>query len=227
MLILGLTGGIASGKLTVSQQLATHYPVIDADQIARDVVAPGTRGLRQIAALFSDCEDLLQEDGLLNRAALGRHVFGNKERLATLNSITHPAVRREMVWQMVRAWALGAAVVVLDVPLLFEAGMHRLCGKVVVVAADEQTQVARLALRNPELSREDCVKRVASQMPTEDKCAMADIVVDNMGSREDLARKVDQLVADVRPAAWLTVLEWIPFVQMAVEWARARRRSKL
>ncbi|KAB8360683.1 hypothetical protein FH972_024420 [Carpinus fangiana] len=196
MLLLGLTGSIATGKSTVSNILrAAPYslPIIDADVLARKVVEPGTPGYRAIVSHFlpstpdlfvpaSECDG--QEDGPtgkgrpLNRPALGRRVFGSDGDTAkdrkVLNGIVHPAVRREMYKAMLRAYLSGAWAVVLDIPLLYESGWERMCGTVMVVAvSDPDIQMARLRERDSHLSAEDARNRVESQTDVREKAQRA------------------------------------------------------
>ncbi|KZP18320.1 dephospho-CoA kinase [Athelia psychrophila] len=133
MLVIGLTGGIATGKSSVSSLLAAHsIPVVDADLLAREVVAPGTPGLRAIARAFG-AENVLLPSGELDRKALGAIIFADAQKRKVLNGIVHPAVRRALLWGVVRAWLRGERVCVLDVPLLIEGPMWKLVSKVVVV----------------------------------------------------------------------------------------------
>jgi len=130
--VIGLTGGIATGKTTVSTLFKQRgIPVIDADVLAREVVLPGTRTYAAIVATFGS--GILQPDGYLDRAALGTRVFADATDRARLNAIVHPAVRRAMIWDVMRCWLRGERVCVLDVPLLIEAGLWRWVAKVVVV----------------------------------------------------------------------------------------------
>lgn len=130
--MVGLTGGISTGKSTVSSLLKDHnIPVVDADYLARKVVQPGTRALAQIVAYFG--ESILLPDGALDRPKLGAVIFGSEEKRKKLNSIIHPAVRREMFWEVVVSWLSGKRICVLDVPLLIETGLHKMVGETVVV----------------------------------------------------------------------------------------------
>jgi dephospho-CoA kinase len=174
MLLLGLTGSIATGKSTVSSILSKppySLPIVDADLIARQVVEPGTAGYNAIVEHFlPTTPDLLLPDATpkgrpLNRPALGRRVFGSgeeKERdRKKLNSIVHPAVRKEMYRQMVWAYLRGNWAVVLDVPLLFESGWERYCGTILVVGvSDPAIQIQRLRDRDSHLTEEDARNRV-------------------------------------------------------------------
>lgn len=132
--VVGLTGGIASGKSAVSHILASHgIPIVDADVLARRVVEPGTSGHAQIVSTFGN--DVLLKDGsrAIDRARLGEIIFNDERQRKLLNAIVHPAVRREMIWEVARYWLAGHKVCVLDVPLLIEAGLWKWCSKVVVV----------------------------------------------------------------------------------------------
>lgn len=129
---MGLTGGIASGKSTVSRIVREHgIPLIDLDEIARVVVQKNTPTLKRLVTEFGP--SILQEDGSLNRAQLGRIAFYDKERTRTLNRITHSAIRRVMTWRLLRLWLTGCKRVVVDTPLLIEAGLYKWCAEVIIV----------------------------------------------------------------------------------------------
>ncbi|MBX6378951.1 MAG: dephospho-CoA kinase [Clostridia bacterium] len=179
MVIIGLTGGIATGKSTVAAMLEElGAVVVDADQVAREVVEPGEI-LDRIAAAFG--RDVLTPDGRLDRAALGRKVFGDDEALKRLNAITHPEIRRRITRRVEELRREGRApAVVLDIPLLFEGGVAYAVDEIWVVAVDRETQLRRLMERNG-LSRPEAEARVASQMPIEEKVRRADVVIDNSG----------------------------------------------
>jgi dephospho-CoA kinase len=131
-LVVGLTGGIATGKSTVSSLLkASHIPIVDADIIAREVVAPGTPALKQIEQTFG--AEILKEDGTLDRPKLGSIIFSDPKARAKLNAIVHPAVRRGMFWAVVGHWWAGEKLCVMDVPLLIESKLYPYVGRVVVV----------------------------------------------------------------------------------------------
>lgn len=214
MLIVGLTGGIGSGKSTVSRTLhETHkLTIVDADLIAREVVNPGRKAYNRILEAFAeDIPDLVNsEDGSLNRTALGSAVFGNKEKLNKLNSIVHPAVRKEILWQILQAYLSFQSLVILDVPLLFEAGLNKICGTTVAVTCNKELQVKRIAARNSELSEEDIRKRIESQMSNEERNYRSDLVIDNNSTLEDLKKCVASVVKEVRPNFMLTLLNLIP-----------------
>lgn len=212
MLIVGLTGGIATGKSTASKIFLEkhHLSVVDADLIAKEVVNPGTKAYHQIVKTFSDVPDLVCADGSLNRPILGQAVFGNKPRLAQLNAIVHPAVKKEILWQVLRAYIRCHDVVVLDVPLLFELGLNTVCGTVITTSCDGNTQIDRLLARNPELLADDAAKRVASQMSNEDRNYRADYVLDNSGDLASFHRNIDDVVARVKPGRFFTFIDLFP-----------------
>jgi dephospho-CoA kinase len=191
VLRIGLTGGIGSGKSTVSARLAERGAVIvDADRIAREVVAPGTPGLAAVAEAFGD--DVLAADGSLDRPALAAIVFADPEARRRLDAIVHPLVRARAT--EVAAAAPPGAVVVNDVPLLVETGQAGSYDLVLVVAADLETRVARLVARG--MTEGDARARIAAQATDEQRRAVADVVLDNSGTREQLAAQVDRFWAE-------------------------------
>ncbi|MET9967181.1 dephospho-CoA kinase [Streptomyces sp. NPDC006356] len=194
MLKVGLTGGIGAGKSEVSRLLVEHGAVlIDADRIAREVVAPGTAGLAAVVEAFG--EDVLAADGSLDRPKLGSIVFADPDRLAVLNSIVHPLVGARS--RELEEAAARDAVVVHDVPLLTENGLAPLYDVVVVVDAGPETQLDRL-VRLRGMSEEDARARMAAQATREQRREIADIVIDNDVPLEELQRRVkdvwDELV---------------------------------
>ena len=186
MILVGLTGGIGAGKSVVSAQLAQHGAVIvDADDIVRRLQQPGQPVLRKMVEHFG--EEILLPSGHLDRARLAARVFGDKEALAALNAIVHPAVGAEMMAQ-IDARRDTDAVVVLDVPLLVENPRTGLCG-VLVVDLDPEVAVARLVAQRG-LEEDDARARVARQASRAQRRAAADWIIDNSGSRLDLAREI-------------------------------------
>ena len=191
MFTVGLTGGIGSGKSAVSALLASYGAVVlDADQMAREVVAPGTAGLAEVVAAFGP--DVLRPDGSLDRERLGRRVFGDPDELARLNAVVHPLVGERYAELAAQAHASGAPVVVHDVALLVENGLAGRYDAVVVVAASPQTQLDRL-VRLRGMSEQDARARIAAQAPLEDKLAVATHVVHNDGPLEELEPQVERL----------------------------------
>lgn len=196
MVTVGLTGGIGSGKSTVSRLLAGHGAVVvDADLVAREVVEPGTPGLKAIVEEFGD--QVLRPDGALDRAALGELVFSDPQALARLNAIVHPLIGQRTTELLEQAAAAGTDVVVHDVALLVENGLAPLYDAVVVVVAEPETQLARLT-RLRGMSEDEARRRIAAQAPLGEKLAVATYVVDNDGSVEELAPQVDRLWAALR-----------------------------
>ncbi|WP_328637773.1 dephospho-CoA kinase [Streptomyces canus] len=193
MLKVGLTGGIGAGKSEVSRLLVEHGAVlIDADRIAREVVAPGTPGLAAVVAAFG--EDVLAEDGGLDRPKLGSIVFADPDRLAVLNSIVHPLVgagSREL-----ESAAADDAVVVHDVPLLAENALAPLYDLVVVVDASPETQLDRL-VRLRGMTEQDARARMAAQATREKRLEIADVVIDNDVPLEELRRRVQEVWGDL------------------------------
>ncbi|CAL9290603.1 dephospho-CoA kinase [Streptomyces griseoincarnatus] len=193
MLTVGLTGGIGAGKSEVSRLLVERGAVlIDADRIARDVVEPGTPGLAAVVEAFG--EEILAEDGSLDRPRLGALVFNDPAKLATLNSIVHPLVGARS--RELEEAAPGDAVVVHDVPLLTENGLARLYDVVIVVDASTGTQLDRL-VRLRGMSEEDARARMAAQATREQRRAVADIVIDNDVPLDALERRVEEVWADL------------------------------
>lgn len=195
--LIGLTGGIASGKSTVAGRLVEHGAVhIDADRLARLAVEPGTDALARIRDTFG--ADVLDAGGGLNRAALGALVFADPAALARLNAIVHPAVRA-LSNQLIRAAerADPGAIVVYDVPLLVEAAVDHPFDLIVVTHADEATRVRRMVdLRG--MSEADAVQRIGSQASDADRLAVADVVIDTDGSLAHTLDQVDALYERVR-----------------------------
>ncbi|MEU5625888.1 dephospho-CoA kinase [Streptomyces tendae] len=189
MLKVGLTGGIGAGKSEVSRLLVEHGAVlIDADRIAREVVAPGTPGLAAVVAAFG--EDVLAGDGTLDRPKLGSIVFADPDRLAVLNGIVHPLVGERS--RALEEAAAEDAVVVHDVPLLTENGLAPLYDLVVVVDADPATQLDRL-VRLRGMTEQDARARMAAQATREQRREIADVVVDNDVPLDELRRRVEEV----------------------------------
>jgi len=196
MYLIGLTGGIASGKSTVARRLAEHGAiVIDADIISREVVATGTPALEAIAQEFGS--GILGKDGALDRAQLGGIVFGDAEKLEKLNAIVHPAVRRRTAELLATAKAENPdAVIVYDVPLLVEADVAHSYDEVIVTSAPEEVRIQRmLELRG--MTEEAARARIASQAPEAKRLAIADVVIDTGGELQHTLDQVDALWARI------------------------------
>jgi dephospho-CoA kinase len=202
--LIGLTGGIASGKSTVARRLVEHGAVhIDADHLARVAVEPGSPALAHIADAFG--AKLLNADGSLDRAALGAVVFSDPDALRRLNAIVHPAVRALSDALIRQAEETDPdAVVVYDVPLLVEAGVDHPFDLVVVTHADEDTRVRRMVeVRG--MDADEAGRRIRSQATDADRLAVADVVIDTTGTLENTLEQVDALWMRVRPAEQRTV----------------------
>lgn len=186
--ILGLTGGIASGKSTVSAYLAQNGAlIIDADLIARQVVAKKSSGLKQIVAKFGG--EILTASGELDRKKLGKLVFSNKELLKALTDITGPLIRAEILREIQAAKKAQVKLVVLDIPLLFETGYQTLCDKVMVVTIPSKSQLERVMKRD-NLSAAEARKRIANQLPASKRNELADVLIDNSKSVAETYQQV-------------------------------------
>lgn len=194
MRLFGLTGGIATGKSTVTQLLKDlGFSVIDADALAREVVEPGRPALAEIEARFPG----VVEGGALNRAKLGALVFNDPAARAALNAITHPRIRQLALEKTTALAATGATHAIYDAALLLENRLHEGMDGVILVVAPEETQVARVMARDG-LSEAAARARIAAQMPTEEKRKYATWVIDNGGTREDTRRQVEAVAAALR-----------------------------
>ncbi|XP_039556765.1 dephospho-CoA kinase domain-containing protein isoform X2 [Passer montanus] len=192
MFLVGLSGGIASGKSAVVAALRElGCAVVDADAIARLVVQPHSKAHQQILQHFGT--EILLENGEINREALGGIIFSQPEKRRLLNSITHPEILKEMLKQILKYFVLGYRYVILDIPLLFETrGLTRFMKYTVLVYCDPQTQLARL-MRRSGLGAAEAEARISSQLPLEEKRRWATHVIDNSGDWESTRRQVLQL----------------------------------
>ncbi|WP_026593623.1 dephospho-CoA kinase [Bacillus sp. UNC437CL72CviS29] len=194
-IVIGLTGGIASGKSTVSQMFRElNIPVIDADIIAREVVEQGKEAYKEIVEVFG--EEILQVNGELDRQKLGSIVFHNEEKRLHLNKIVHPAVRKEMNAQKDMYIKEGVQAVVLDIPLLFESKLTSLVDQILVVAVSPSTQLERLMKRNGFIE-EEAKARIHSQMSLAEKVTLANKVIYNDGT-----------IAETKAQLQLILKEW-------------------
>ncbi len=198
MLLVGLTGGIGSGKTTVARMLEARGAVVfDADLLARDAIAPGTPGHDAVVERFGP--HVLAPGGDIDREALASIVFVDAAARRDLEAIVHPEVRR-LFAEALEAYRDTDEVVVFSAPLLVETGMHTAFEVLVVVSAPVQAQVDRL-LRDRGMSEAAIRSRIQAQMPLEDKAAVADILIDNEGTLEELEGQVDRVWADLRARA--------------------------
>lgn len=192
-IVLGLTGGIASGKSTVSNMLKKmKFPVVDADVIAREVVEIDEPAYQEIIQVFG--EGILLENLDLDRAKLGEIIFNDPKKREMLNRIVHPAVRKRMLELKDRYFSMGENTVILDIPLLFESKLTHMVDKTILVFVEENVQLERLMERNG-LSEQEARARISSQLPLREKISMADAVLDNNGSIEDTEQQLKELLA--------------------------------
>lgn len=208
MHLFGLTGGIASGKSTVASRLrARGVPVIDADALAREVVAPGTEGLREIASAFGS--SVIDAGGALDRKALARIAFSNDDARRRLNAITHPRIAQLGAERADAFRRAGAPLACYEAALIVENGMADAFRPLVVVGCPEAVQIERIQAREGTL--EDALARIRAQKPLADKVAVADFVIDTSGSLQENATQTDEVLRaicaklDVDPSQYPTI----------------------
>lgn len=195
MHLFGLTGGIATGKSTVAARLrARGVPVIDADRLAREAVAPGTDGLRDVAAAFG--EAIVAPDGTLDRAALARIVFADEDARHRLNALLHPRIRRRVAECEEELSAAGEQLGCYEAALIVETGSADRFRPLVVVACSEDVQLMRVRARGGGSER-DAMARIRAQMPMALKLAAADFVIDTSGSLSENARRTDEVLRSI------------------------------
>lgn len=188
MFLIGLTGGIGSGKTTVATRLkGLGARIVDADKIAREIVEPGEPALAELAEAF---DGVLNADGSLNRAELARQAFAAPDATEKLNSITHPRIRERTLERFAEARTDGVPVLVYDMPLLIENGEYKKMDHVLVVDSADEIRIDRL-VNSRGLDEEDARRRIAAQISREERLAAADSVVDNSGTRDQLLQQVD------------------------------------
>lgn len=189
--VVGLTGSIATGKSTVVEWFKTkHVPIIDADQIAREIVEPGKPMLTRLKKTFG--EAIIQKDGSLDRALLGQMIFNDDTLRQKLDDLMHPAIVKEMVARRDKYLNQNEPLIILDIPLLFEGGLTDLVDRVIVVYTTESVQLERLMNRN-KLSKQEATQRIKTQWSIEKKKALAADVIDNNGSIEETYQQCDAL----------------------------------
>lgn len=186
--ILGLTGGIASGKSTIAKMIKEcNIPVIDADEVSREVVKVGEEAYNSVVKTFG--KEILHTDGTINREKLGSIIFNNEQERDKLNKIVHPAVRERMDQKKEMYKKNGEVAIFLDIPLLFESNRKQTVDKVLLVFVDPPIQLERLMKRNG-LTEEEARARISSQMPIQEKVKLADEVVNNNGTMEESKRQL-------------------------------------
>lgn len=195
MVVFGLTGNIGTGKSTVARLFAEHgVPVIDADQVAREVVAPGTAGLAEVAGRFPG---VLTPSGELDRKALAERVFADAQERAALNAILHPRIGAEVRTRLDRLAARGAPVAIYEAALIVENALHHGLDGLIVVNAPVEEQIRRLRLRDG-MSEEEARSRIRAQLPAHEKVKAADFVIENTGAPELLRAQVTRVVDTLR-----------------------------
>lgn len=193
MLLIGLTGGIGSGKSTVAAMLRDQgIRVVDADQIAREVVEPGQPALAELVEVFG--QGILNDDGSLNRQELANRAFATEEATNALNAITHPRIEQETQRQFDLAAAEKENFLVYDMPLLVERGLHEEMDMVIVVHTDIEERVRRL-VEHRGLDEDDVRRRMSHQVDDVTRLASADVLIDNNGSVDHLRKQVDDFLA--------------------------------
>ncbi|ATH92748.1 dephospho-CoA kinase [Bacillus glycinifermentans] len=191
-LVIGLTGGIASGKSTVAHMFQKRgITVVDADVIAKEAVEKGMPAYRKIAETFG--VGVLLDNGGIDRKKLGELVFQNEDKRMQLNAIVHPEVRKTMIKERDKAIQARERFVVLDIPLLYESGLEHLTDKVLVVWVPKELQLERLMERNS-LSEKEALNRIHAQLSLDEKKKKADAVIDNSGSLKDTETQLHQLL---------------------------------
>ncbi|HDE3570415.1 TPA: dephospho-CoA kinase [Staphylococcus aureus] len=191
--VIGLTGGIASGKSTVSELLSVFgFKVVDADKAAREAVKKGSKGLAQVREVFGD--EAIDENGEMNRRYMGDLVFNHPEKRLELNAIIHPIVR-DIMEEEKQEYLKQGHNVIMDIPLLFENELENTVDEVWVVYTSESIQMDRLMQRN-NLSLEDAKARVYSQISIDKKSRMADHVIDNLGDKLELKQNLERLLEE-------------------------------
>lgn len=195
-MIIGLTGGIASGKSTVSRMLRDlGAEIIDADKVAREVVEPDQPTWVKIKERFGT--DIFFEDGQLNRQKLGAIIFKDGQARADLNAIIHPAIRKRMNEQKEKALIQGIELIVMDIPLLFESELEHMVQKVLVVYVPETIQKTRLMLRD-QINEDTALQKMKSQISIEQKKNLGHAYIDNSGSQEETKFQLERIIEQWR-----------------------------
>ena len=196
MKIVGLTGGISSGKSTVSSYLKQlKIPVIDADEVARKVVEPNSQGAIEIRKTFGN--DVFEEDGSLNRQKLGELVFSNAENRQKLDELLQPLIKIMILDEIEVHRQNGENMIVLDLPLLFEKHYEELCEEIIVVYVPEELQLERLMKRN-QYTKQEALSRIDSQLSIEEKRKRATVLLDNQGTIQQLYQQVEQWLVETK-----------------------------
>lgn len=196
MKIVGLTGGISSGKSTVSSYLKQlKIPVIDADEVARKVVEPNSQGAIEIRKAFGS--DVFEEDGSLNRQKLGALIFSNSENRQKLDDLLQPLIKIMILDEIEEYRQKGENMIVLDLPLLFEKHYEKLCEEIIVVYIPKELQLERLMRRN-QYTKQEALSRIDSQLSIEEKRKRATVLLDNQGTIQQLYQQVEQWLVETK-----------------------------
>ena len=196
MKIVGLTGGISSGKSTVSSYLKQlKIPVIDADEVARKVVEPNSQGAIEIRKAFGS--DVFEEDGSLNRQRLGALIFSNAENRQKLDDLLQPLIKIMILDEIEEHRQKGENMIVLDLPLLFEKQYEELCEEIIVVYIPKELQLERLMKRN-QYTKQEALSRIDSQLSIEEKRKRATVLLDNQGTIQQLYQQVEQWLVETK-----------------------------
>ena len=196
MKIVGLTGGISSGKSTVSSYLKQlKIPVIDADEVARKVVEPNSQGVKEIRKAFGN--DVFEEDGSLNRQKLGELVFSDVENRQKLDELLQPLIKIMILDEIEAYRQKGEKMIVLDLPLLFEKQYEELCEEIIVVYVPRELQLERLMKRN-QYTKQEALSRIDSQLSIEEKRKRATVLFDNQGTIQQLYHQVEQWLVETK-----------------------------
>jgi dephospho-CoA kinase len=195
MKIIGLTGGIATGKSTVAEMFRNaNIPLIDTDVIAKEVLNKGSVGYLEVVDYFT--EDILHTDKEINRKKLGRIIFTNSKKLEKLNSIVHPKVKDFVLTEIEKNRQMNKELVIIDVPLLYESGFDSLVDEVIVVYVDQELQVQRLMDRE-QITKEYAMMKIKAQLPLEEKVKKATYVIDNSSSILDTKKQFTKILAEI------------------------------
>jgi len=195
MKIIGLTGGIATGKSTVAEMFRNaNIPIIDTDVIAKEVLNKGSVGYLEVIEHFS--EDILHTDKEINRKKLGRIIFTNAKKRKKLNSIVHPKVKDFVLTEIEKNRQMNKEVVIVDVPLLYESGFDSLVDEVIVVYVDPESQIQRLMDRE-QITNEYAIMKIKAQIPLEEKVKKATYLIDNSSSILDTKKQFTKILAEI------------------------------
>ena len=210
MLILGLTGGIATGKSSASEYFKSQgIPIVDADQLARRVVEPGQPAYWQILHAFGHLNILERNSRSIDRKRLGELIFANEQMRKQLNRCTHGYIRREAMKELIHYFYQFHSIVIWDIPLLFEVGLNRFLSNTLVIACDQTTQLERLKQRDEIADDQQALQRINAQMDLNEKCRRARYVIDNSGSKEILHKQLKEFLLTIQPSQFQTTAWYV------------------